>query len=169
MKILILSDSHEHSELIVKAVKLEKPDMLIHLGDLEDSRDYVEQMAGSPKVACVFVRGNCDYSSQGYLPSQAVFSLKGHKIYCTHGDRLNVKMGVDRLVYTAQDEGCDIAMYGHTHVPFDEFVEGSFGTPKVHVLNPGSIALPRLPYKPSYMVMNMKDDGAYEVELKNLT
>ena len=32
-KILVLSDSHRNFDPMVQAVKLEKPDMIIHLGD----------------------------------------------------------------------------------------------------------------------------------------
>lgn len=168
MKILLVSDSHGRSDLLYKAYDLEKPDMVIHLGDLEDLKATVETRLGSPKTPCVFIKGNCDYRSQGDLRNQSVFSLHGHRFYCTHGHLEHVNYGLERLVYYAEDQRCDIAIYGHTHVPYDGFIDGSFGGPKVHVLNPGSIALPRGGSSRSYMIMNLKDSGAYDVELKLL-
>ena len=41
-KILIVSDSHMNTENILQAIKHEKPDMLIHLGDIEDDPDYIQ-------------------------------------------------------------------------------------------------------------------------------
>ncbi|MBR1797596.1 MAG: metallophosphoesterase [Clostridiales bacterium] len=168
MRILIMSDSHGRSDLIYQVAALENPDMFIHLGDLEDMRDTVERRIGAPELPCIFIKGNCDFSSQGDLWNMSVFNLKGHKFYCTHGHLMYVNYNLEKLVYTAEENGCDIVLYGHTHVPFNEFLDGSFGRPKIHVLNPGSIALPRGGSKPSYMIMNLKDDGAYDVELKTL-
>ena len=168
MKILIISDSHGRSDLLYRVSLLENPDMVIHLGDLEDSVDSVASKLGSPKIPCTFIRGNCDFRSQGELQDWAVFTLKGHRFFCTHGHIVNVNYGLDRLVYTALDNNCDIALFGHTHVPFDGFEDNAFGSPKIHVLNPGSIARPRGSSEKTYMIMNLKDDGAYEVKLKSL-
>ena len=169
MKILVTSDSHGNSTLLYKAAEKENPDMFIHLGDIEDDADEVAKRIGAPKIPCVFIKGNCDsYYSRGNLQSSAVFSLKGHRFYCTHGHIQSVNYGLDKLVFYALDEDCDIALYGHTHIPFNEFIEGSFGAGKVHVMNPGSIALPRGGSSRSYMVIDLKDSGAYNVELKTL-
>lgn len=168
MKLLIVSDSHGRSDRVYRAFDIEKPDMVIHLGDLEDMRDSVAARLNSPKIPCVFIKGNCDYRSQGDLQDWAVFTLKGHRFFCTHGHIVNVNYGLDRLIYTAEENKCDIALYGHTHMPLNEFMEGSFGGPKVHVLNPGSISLPRGGSDRTYMVMELKDSGAYDVKLKTL-
>lgn len=168
MKILIVSDSHGRSDRIYRAFDTEKPDMVIHLGDLEDMKASVEQRLDSPRIPCVFIKGNCDYNSQGELMPFSVFTLKGHRFFCTHGHLYSVNYGVDTLVYAAEEKDCDIVLYGHTHRPCDEFVEGSFGRPKVHVLNPGSISLPRGGSQRSYMVMDLRDSGAYDVRLVTL-
>ena len=168
MVLIIVSDSHGRSDLLYRIAELEKPDMILHLGDLEDSRATVERQLGAPKIPCVFIKGNCDFRSQGELLNSSVFTLKGHRFYLTHGHLVHVNYGLDTLVYTAEENRCDIAIFGHTHVPFNEFMDGSFGGPKIHVLNPGSIALPRGGSSKSYMVMNLKDDGAYDVTLKKL-
>jgi hypothetical protein len=56
--------------------------------------------------------------------------------------------------------GCDIAMYGHTHRPFLDTIDG------VTILNPGSLSYPRQSgHQPSYMVMEMDDDGKCQFRL----
>ncbi len=168
MKILVASDSHGNSDLLYKAAAKENPDMFIHLGDLEDSRHTVEQRIGAPQVPCVFIKGNCDYYSSDGLEDRSVFNLKGHRFLCVHGHIQSVNYRKDTLLYTASEEGCDIVLYGHTHIPFNEFLEVPFENRKVHIMNPGSIALPRGGSSRSYLVINMSDSGAYEVEFKSL-
>ena len=174
MKILIASDSHGINGPLRTVIMREKPDMLIHLGDTEYSQSEIAGWAGSPKTPCVFVRGNCDISS--YDPSMvrdiAIFNLKGHRIYCVHGHRQCVNYGLLTLSLSAQEQGCDICMFGHTHVPYDSHGDAisdfdryyDTGNPSgPRILNPGSISIPRGGSKRGYMIMEMKDDGRYEV------
>lgn len=186
-KILIVSDSHGQSQNVKTAIDRECPDMLIHLGDIEDEpekvRRWLDEAAekknkkSSPEerislpVPGVFIQGNCDrYGDPKGLKKTSVFSLNGHKFFCSHGHIQGVNMSLMNLMYTALENGCDVAMYGHTHVPFDD----SFGEEKetqVRILNPGSISLPRGGRGKSYMVMTFsgtEDNASYEVELKNL-
>lgn len=184
-KILIVSDSHGNSKNIKLAIDREMPDMLIHLGDIEDDPETIrawldkavqvwnampgnESMKKGLPIPAVFVEGNCDryrYGATGeenLLKKVSVFRVNGHGFYCTHGHREGVNYGLDNLYYSALENNCDIAMYGHTHVPFDDTVSG------VRVLNPGSVSLPRGGNRKSYMVMTFEEDGSYEVELKYL-
>ena len=55
MKILIVSDSHRMNGNLKIAIDREKPDMLIHLGDIEDAERTVALWAGAPKTPCVFI------------------------------------------------------------------------------------------------------------------
>ena len=177
MKILIVSDSHGNNGPLRTAIMRENPDMLIHLGDSEYRVSEIAKWAGSPKTPCVFVKGNCDIYS--YDPSivkpSAVFELKGHKIFCAHGHMQRVNYGLLTLSLTAQEQGCDICMFGHTHVPYDSFgdaistynryYESGFGMSSSgpRILNPGSISLPRGGSSRGYMIMDMEDDGRYDV------
>ena len=177
MRILIVSDSHGINGPLRAAILKENPDMLIHLGDSEFNQAEIARWAGSPKTPCVLVRGNCDTTS--YVPelvrNDAIFTLKGHKIFCTHGHRHKVNYGLLTLSLTAQEEGCDIVMFGHTHVPYDSFgdsisefnrfYESAFGDSPSgpRILNPGSISLPRGGSSRGYMILEMEDDGRYDV------
>ena len=164
-KVLIVSDSHGDSAPIRQVIDRERPDMLVHLGDITaDARD-VENWLNEAKgeiVPAVFLRGNCDHPGRKGLREQAVFSLNGHRFFCAHGHLTGVDYGLQKLVYTALEEECDIALYGHTHVPCDEEWMG------VRILNPGSIARPRGGRVRGYLIMTFDGEGEYTVERKAL-
>lgn len=187
-KILIVSDSHSKSQNIKTAIDREQPDMLIHLGDIEDDPETVRgwldaaarkfnsktedpaKMKGLP-IPAVFIQGNCDrYMGIDSLKKIAVFEVNDHRFFCVHGHVQGVSFGIENLMYSAMENDCDIALYGHTHIPFDETFEGFGDTAGsgVRILNPGSISLPRARNPKSYMVMTFDDESDYEVELKNL-
>lgn len=161
MKILIISDSHGDNNAVISVINKEKPEMLIHLGDVENDIFEIEQALGVPSVPAVFIRGNCDLYDKR-LRQVAVFELKGHRFFASHGHLQRASWEYSNLVYSAEENECDIALYGHTHVPLDE----EFGD--VRVLNPGSISRPRGGSKKSYIIMEMDDDGEYSVEFKNI-
>ena len=176
MKILIVSDSHGMNGPLRTVIMRAKPDMLIHLGDAEYSQSEIAAWAGSPKTPCVFVKGNCDTSQHdaSIVRDIAFFELKGHKICCTHGHRQHVNYGLLTLSLTAQEQGCDICLFGHTHVPFDSFGDivpeygryygsGTDAPSSPRLLNPGSVSIPRGGSKRGFMIMNMEDDGRYDV------
>lgn len=62
MKILIVSDSHGRNLHLNHVMEKEKDvDLMIHLGDLEGTEDYLEDIAPCPVH---MVAGNNDYFSQ---------------------------------------------------------------------------------------------------------
>ena len=61
MKILIVSDTHRQHAGLQKALDLVRPiDMMIHLGDVEGSENYIRTLAGCPVE---MVAGNNDFFS----------------------------------------------------------------------------------------------------------
>lgn len=180
-RILIVSDSHGNSENIRLAIDRERPDMLIHLGDIEDDpglvREWLDEAAReynskeedriSLPVPAVFIQGNCDRYGGSELKQTAVFEVNGHRFFCTHGHRQGVGFGPEGLIYSALENDCDIAIYGHTHIPDDDTFVGELDGNEIRILNPGSISLPRGGSSKSYMVMTFDGDD-YSVELKCL-
>lgn len=161
LRILIMSDSHgrnENVELAIAQVREEIGEfqMLIHLGDVGDARE-LESLAG---VLCYIVRGNTDYDAK--LLNANVIEAGGHRIFATHGHLYQVDMRLDLLRFAALENDCDIAMYGHTHVPYLE------GDPDdVTILNPGSISKPRqADHRYTYMVMEIDDEDEVTYELR---
>ena len=174
-KILIVSDSHRRTNNVKTAIDRERPDMLIHLGDIEDNpeevRAWLDAAARARKdsgenvslpIPAVFIQGNCDVYGPYKLSKSAVFEVNNHRFFCSHGHVQGVNMGIENLFYTAQENDCDIAMFGHTHVPFDDEYDG------VRILNPGSISEPRGGSKKGYIVMTFENEDDYEIERKNL-
>lgn len=64
------------------------------------------------------------------------------------------------LAATASVNGCDIALYGHTHVMADEVVSG------IRLINPGSPSCPRGQNPCSYGIMYLSDNGDVKFEHK---
>ena len=161
LRILIMSDSHgrnENVELAIAQVREEIGEfqMLIHLGDVGDARE-LESLAGVP---CYIVRGNTDYDAK--LLNANVIEARGHRIFATHGHLYQVDMRLDLLRFAALENDCDIAMYGHTHVPYLEEDPDD-----VTILNPGSISKPRqADHRYTYMVMEIDDEDEVTYELR---
>lgn len=161
LRILIMSDSHgrnENVELAIAQVREEIGEfqMLIHLGDVGDARE-IESLAGVP---CYIVRGNTDYDAK--LLNANVIEAGGHRIFATHGHLYQVDTRLDLLRFAALENDCDIAMYGHTHVPYLEEDPDD-----VTILNPGSISKPRqADHRYTYMVMEIDDEDEVTYELR---
>ena len=161
LRILIMSDSHgrnENVELAIAQVREEIGEfqMLIHLGDVGDARE-IESLAGVP---CYIVRGNTDYDAK--LLNANVIEAGGHRIFATHGHLYQVDMQLDLLRFAALENDCDIAMYGHTHVPYLEEDPDD-----ITILNPGSISKPRqADHRYTYMVMEIDDEDEVTYELR---
>ncbi len=157
-RILIVSDSHGRNDNIKKAIeKAGQFDLMIHLGDVGPDYLQVERMSGVPTY---MVAGNNDYG--GFLRDMSVIYIGSHRVLLTHGHRQGVHFGVDRLRYLALENECDIAMYGHTHVPFLE--EGD-----VTIINPGSISLPRqIGHKKTFAIMELDDEDRMSIKFDNI-
>lgn len=111
MKVLVISDSHENSPLVFRAVDLAAPlDAVIHLGD--GSAD-AELLGQALEVPLIRVAGNCDYESDA--PRELVWECQGKRLLLLHGDRYGVKTGLERLERHAVQLGVDAVLFGHSH------------------------------------------------------
>lgn len=133
MRVLIISDSHGDTKRFDKAVVAFEPDAIIHLGDIERDAQYLEDVY--PHIPLYAVVGNNDPWVK--REAEKVIELDGVKIFMTHGHLYGVWDNGYRIAQRAEELGCSIALFGHSHVPCDEI----FGT--VHAFNPGSISRPR--------------------------
>ena len=154
-KVLVISDTHGRTKNLEKILPLVQPiDQLLHLGDVGNDADYIEVIAECP---CCFVAGNNDYYSD--LPRERMIKLNGVSIFMTHGHYYYVNARKDMLKSVAMQRGAQIALFGHTHVPYlDESGE-------ILVANPGSLSLPRqADHYPTYMILWIGEEGSIEVE-----
>lgn len=158
MKILVVSDTHRHSENLYKVIEMEKPlDMIIHCGDIEEPDDYLRGVANCP--VCI-VSGNNDFFY--HYDREMLVPLSGFKGFITHGHNYYISMGVEMLAREAKSRGADFAFFGHTHRPFNDIVNG------VRMINPGSLSYPRQEGKqPSYAILNI-NNGQYDCTIKYL-
>ena len=159
MKILVVSDTHRKDDNLKMVLSEECPlDMLIHLGDAEGSEHFIPDWV-NPECRMEMVLGNNDFFSR----LDRELDIAGHKAFITHGHYYGVSMGPEGLVDEAKSRGCDIAMYGHTHRPFLDVIDG------VTVLNPGSLSYPRQEgRRPSYMIIHVDADGKMDYQQKYL-
>lgn len=161
MKILVVSDTHRKDDNLKQVLSEECPlDMLIHLGDAEGSEQFIPDWV-NPECRMEMVLGNNDFFSR--LDREREIDIAGHKAFITHGHYYGVSMGPEGLADEAKSRGCDIAMYGHTHRPFLDMIDG------VTVLNPGSLSYPRQEgRRPSYMIIHVDADGKMDYQQKYL-
>ena len=137
-KILVISDTHGDLKNLKKLLSRERKfDTVIHLGDTEGTDREIRALVSSvnPLSDVLFVRGNCDQDSAE--PYEKVYDYEGVRIFFTHGNRYQVKSGFSLLTQAAGREGCQTALYGHTHIPFIGKEEG------ILIANPGSLKYPR--------------------------
>jgi putative phosphoesterase len=150
MKLVIASDIHGSAfwcRKLLDVCETEQPDHLILLGDIlyhgprnDLPRDYAPKqvipMLGdwAEKILCV--RGNCEAEVDQMvlnfpcLAEYSVLMADDKTFYLTHGHHKNPG-DLPKL-----PEG-SVFLYGHTHVKFDQVVDG------VRCLNPGSVSIPK--------------------------
>ena len=129
MKILVLSDTHGDTWRLREIFSRERGiSLCVFLGDGE--RD-LEPFFPMPDVPLLAVRGNCDFYSS--FPPSLITEEGGKTIFITHGHEQHVKYGLAWLRDAARQAHADIALYGHTHVPVQEYDDG------LYLCNPGSV------------------------------
>ena len=54
------------------------------------------------------------------IPSKVKISIGGKKFFIVHGNGHGVYYGTSMLEAEAELEECNVAVFGHTHIPFEE-------------------------------------------------
>jgi len=136
MFFLVCSDSHGRWERLVQIVK-SHPDMqdMLFLGD--GISDLSRLRESCPGIRIRAVRGNCDeFSLESHMtPTTDEFHLFGQRAFLTHGHQFGVKNGTRAAEEYALHKGCNLLLYGHTHIPETHYVSKS----GLYVMNPGSV------------------------------
>ncbi|MDQ0359459.1 metallophosphoesterase family protein [Breznakia pachnodae] len=149
MKIVVVSDSHSlRKPLDMVLDKHADADYFLHAGDIcLDPSEY-------PKF--ITVCGNNDYYD---YPLEITLNLGKHKLIMFHSHLFSYFKREEKMMKKAKEMGCDIIVYGHTHVAYYEVKDG------IHILNPGSIYHARDGRPPSYAIM-MIDDQTGEISVE---
>lgn len=149
MRIVVISDSHGRTNAIDKILFSQpRAKHVFFLGD--NVRDIEDFEFLYPDKNFYAVAGNCDYNM--ISPTKGIKELEGVKIFYTHGHTLGVKSTKEHLLKTAKQNGCQIALYGHTHIADTVYEDG------VYLVNPGSVSCPRSG-SPSYAVIDIEKGG----------
>ena len=80
------------------------------------------------------VRGNNDYM---HAPEADVFDFAENRFFICHGHRYGLYGGFHTLLAAAKNNAANIALFGHTHVPYFNNTDG------ISLINPGSVGRPR--------------------------
>ena len=152
MRIQVLSDSHGKYHRLIAAIAAQPTaEVVLFLGDgLRDFERAVAAYDGPPKTFLA-VRGNCDYSTA--CNEREFLTLDGVKMYITHGHMESVKGGEEVLIRRALQHECQLALYGHTHVPLATYRDG------LYLLNPGSMYSSRDRNSPTYGIVDLTPAG----------
>jgi len=153
LKVLVVSDTHGNvSKAISEIKKYNDIELVIHLGDyISDAKKIGDET--KMKIECV--KGNLDAGQAG--DESKVLEIEGHRLYITHGHKENVKYGLTKLYFTAESKSCDIALFGHSHMPVNEEYNN------IIFINPGSIAQGRNGSKNCYATLQITKEKV-EVE-----
>ncbi|MCD8309285.1 MAG: metallophosphoesterase [Clostridia bacterium] len=126
---IIVSDTHRNrAPLDAMDGLFAENDYIIHLGDLSSDGGYIRSKYPDKTIV---LNGNCDLDKLG--EDEYILEVEGVKIFMCHGHRYGVKQQLYRLAEKANKEGCTVALYGHTHIPRVDEVNG------VKLINPGAL------------------------------
>ena len=146
-KITVVSDTHGNAAAIRKLFPVfAESDFIIHLGDTSSDGQIIRREFPEKTY---LLNGNCDLSKLG--EDEIILQVEGVKIFACHGDKYGVKRGYDRIAYKAEQEGCKVALFGHTHAP----IERKLG--EVTLFNPGTM---RRYTSPTYLYLVVTGDKA---------
>ena len=109
-------------------------------------------MMSEGKAKVRYVAGNSDWPEPGARYDDVV-EAAGHRIFLTHGHMYGVRFTTKMLCDAAGESGCDIAVYGHTHV-------AAISTGQITMLNQGSVVSPRDAMQGSFLVMELEQGKA---------
>ena len=134
MRVLVVSDVHGDLRGLCEAIEQQPTaKAVIFLGDgLRQAEDAADRY---PDRDFYLVPGNCDFGSDAIPIRQETFG--GKRFYFTHGHRHDVKYTLYRLEMAAREAEADIALFGHTHQAYEEYVDG------LYLFNPGSLRYDR--------------------------
>ncbi len=135
MLIAVAADAHgmcTRMDALLRAL----PDVaaFCFLGDMDRDAAYLQYALAESRPRALFlaVAGNNDFGSP--LPGTIEWTFEKTRAILTHGHLFRVKLTRAALASYAASRDCRLALFGHTHRPLDEWVDG------VRLVNPGALA-----------------------------
>ncbi|GAJ99311.1 metallophosphoesterase [Geomicrobium sp. JCM 19055] len=156
-RLLVMSDTHRDRQWLETVVERHKSDVdaVFHCGDSElDTDDPLLE-------AITIVRGNTDFEID--FPSFQTTTIDNVTIWQTHGHLLHVTRNDQQALHAAaKEKGADLVLYGHTHIPNVEHIDE-----KMHIVNPGSLLMPRGGYEPTYCIITIEESKVKAIDYYN--
>lgn len=147
MKIGVTGDTHGSEQAVRKVLQNTWPvEQWFHTGDYAHDANIIETTTGLPVAK---VCGNCD-SWENKAKVDEYLEIEGCKIWLTHGNKYIRQGGVKELAWWGRKLGVKVIVFGHTHKPLVEVIDG------VLLFNPGSPSLPRGGFPPSFGILTIK-------------
>ena len=97
------------------------------------------------------VSGNMDF--EPWSAREVVYEGEGVRFLLTHGHYHDVRATKRHLQEKARELGCSAALFGHTHIPYNNREKG------ILIFNPGSTAFPREGSKKSAGIIWVDERG----------
>jgi hypothetical protein len=163
-RLLVLSDTH--GDAYVLEIVLNWAQDFPKSGGINAAVFLGDGISDLPRCASGFscewklVRGNNDFDFA--LPLSDVFDFGGHRFYFCHGHRASLYSGFFNLVAAAKNNNADVALFGHTHVPYHKNVDG------ILLVNPGSLSRPRSDAGATFAVIQCEPGKPLQVEFWEL-
>ncbi|MGF2616683.1 metallophosphoesterase family protein [Rossellomorea vietnamensis] len=152
MRIVVISDTHmpnKGKELPDRLIsELKNADLIIHGGDW-NSLDVHERLKRFGRVEGVY--GNTDSQEiKSQFPRKQVLKAGSFSIGIVHGDGRGKT--TEKRVLDEFDEKPDIIIFGHSHIPYLRFEQGTL------LFNPGSATDKRKQPYYSFGVLEIDDE-----------
>jgi len=146
MRYLVVSDSHGHLNLLWNWLKTcrESWDAIIHAGDYYRDGEALSQQLGLPMFGA---QGNNDRDARA--PWETVWQDGTRRLGVIHGHQWDADHRLQGLLEWAKMRGCEVVVFGHSHV------DGVFQQEGRWLINPGAIWRPRQGRPPLVMTLEI--------------
>jgi len=167
-KLLVFSDSHGSIGALKMVFKwandhIPPNDTICSAACLGDGLSDIRSAADATgfysdwRIVC----GNNDYGIQA--PEAAVFDFADNRFFICHGHRQSLYGGYHTLVAAAKNNDANVALFGHSHVPFYKITEG------ISLINPGSVGRPRSRIGSTFAVIECKEGEPIDVQFYGIS
>lgn len=127
---LVFSDSHRHLSDMENAIFSVPHSGIVFLGDMEEDIRTIEKIFPTERICKV--TGNNDFIPDARY--EKILHEDEVNLFCCHGHKYGVKQSLLPLTYRAMQCGCQVALFGHTHIQTAQTTQSG-----LLLLNPGSV------------------------------
>lgn len=145
MRIAVTADTHGSPGVIIKCWKKLQLDQILFAGDFYKDGKAICRRLGIPGH---IIAGNCD--GPGHT-GEEVIAFGECTVWLVHGHQYGVKKDLQRIFYRGRELNVNAVVFGHTHLPLCEQVDGLW------LINPGSPTRPRSSKLGTYALMDIEE------------